>query len=134
MTPPTTPPTDIPASTYSRAQIEQLQSIFDTLEDAVRACDALGDQAGSSDEKFTWGYDALMVCSAADALRFALNLHLSYSTAPVPAPDRDADPVTLLGQAWSQLEDMPDELDNLPLLLARLDVADVLAAARARDE
>ncbi len=130
-----TPPTNVPTGAISPAETEQWQSIFDTLEDAARACDALGDQAINSDDVFGWRRDALMVINTADSLRFALQLQLPYSLPPESMSDATAgDPVKLLEKAWTLLEDMPDDLDNLPLLLARFEVADVLAAVRTPHE
>ena len=39
----------------------------------------------------------------------------------------------LLEKAWAHLEGMPDDLDNLQLVLARFEVADALAAVRTHD-
>lgn len=88
----------------------------------------------TADETFSWSCDALAVINAVDALRFALPLRLPYSLPTGTAPDRDAaDPVKLLEKAWAHLEGMPDDLDNLQLLLARFEVADALGAVRTHD-
>lgn len=42
-----TPDAHDAAGALSPAETERWQSIFDTLEDAARACDVLGDQADS---------------------------------------------------------------------------------------
>lgn len=131
-----TPQAPTPADTMSAAETEQWQSIFDTLEDAARACDAACERVGTYDGELLWSLDALAVLLAADALRSALALHLPYSTPPVPGDGEvlATGPVTLLEHAWSQLQGMPDYPDNPALLLAQVNVADALTAVRGHCE
>lgn len=133
-----TPPTETPANIPSTAATGQWQSNVDALEEAARACDAHGDQAAALDDRIIWRHHALTVLNAADALRLALPFPL-----PITFPDSleqgnpAADPLQLLTRAWDQLERLPDapgDLSNVPLLLARFDVADALAAVRTHYE
>lgn len=67
--------------------------------------------------------------TAADTLRLASPTRLPTPVVEQLAPF-EADPVQLVQQAWDQMEVVEDDPFNVDLLIARLRVADALAAVR----
>ncbi len=103
------------------------------LDRAERECTTRADTATSGWEDLAvWHVDAQLVRIAAETLR-------SASTAPLPelppwSPAAGLDPLELLRAAWEELQEVPDELENVPLFLGRLRTSDALAAVRRHYE
>lgn len=121
------------------AVIAQWQQVADLLEDAARACNAQA-YAGGIDDRLFWLIDAEQVRDAADSLRLAApdELPVNFPTHIIGPAGRtaayraavDVDPVPLLEQAWTQLQLLPDEPENVELLVATFAIADALNTVR----
>lgn len=129
-----TSPTATPANADAKASSAQWQRLVDVLEEAALSCDVRGEYATERFEEWAdWHFDAEAVRSAADTLRLAAPMPLPISFPGQIAP-AEADPLQLLQQAWAQLDALPDNLDDVPMLTARFAVADALAAVRTHYE
>lgn len=97
------------------------------LDRAERECTARGESATSRlDDLAIWHLDAHLVRIAAETLRSATGAPLPQL--PPWQPAAGLDPLELLLAARDQLEDVPDELENLQLFLGRLRTTDALSA------
>ena len=110
-----------------------LASVVTLLDRAERECTARAETASSIiDDLATWHLDAQLVRLAAETLRSA-----TAAALPELAPFEPAaglDPLELLLAARDELEEVPDELENLPLFLGRLRMSDALSAVRSHYE
>lgn len=129
------PTTDISTANDAEAagQLQWL-AVTELLEEAARQCDARGDLASRPlDDQAIWYFDAALVLTAADTLRLASPTRLPTPVVEELAPFA-GDPLKLVQQAWDQLEVLEDDLFNVDLLVARLRLADALAAVRSHYE
>ncbi len=103
------------------------------LDQAARECAARGNTATSAlDDLTIWHLDARLVRLTAETLRSASPDELP-EPGDVPLPS-GGDPLELVRGAQGALENVPDDLDNVPLFLARLRMSDALAAIRTHYE
>lgn len=114
----------------------QLAPVVTLLERAERQCTARGNQAGHPlDEQAIWHVDAANIWMATENLRSAVDYQLPRSSRFDPAdpseqPDGE-EPLQLLEAAWTQLLELPDDLENGALLLGLLLTSDALAGLRS---
>lgn len=107
----------------------RLAGVVSLLRRAERECTARGNQAPTPlDDLAIWHLDAHLVWIATETLRGAATSQLPQPD-PQPSPAR-SDPLQLLEAAWNELQQVPDEFDNVALFLGRLYTADALAAVR----
>ncbi len=103
------------------------------LDRAERECTALAESAPSRlDDLAIWHLDAQLVRIAAETLRSATVASLPQL--PPWQPAAGLDPLELLLAARDELDEVPDELENLPLFLGRLRTGDALSAVRRHYE
>lgn len=103
------------------------------LDRAGRECTACGDTASSDlDDLAIWHLDANLVRIAAETLRAAADAPLPELPAFEPAAGLD--PLELLRAARDELQDVPDDLANVPLFLGRIRMSTALFAVRSHYE
>ncbi|MHB8188486.1 MAG: hypothetical protein ACYDDU_20935 [Dermatophilaceae bacterium] len=103
------------------------------LDRAGRECTARGDTASSDlDDLAIWHLDANLVRIAAETLRAAADAPLPELPAFEPAAGLD--PLELLRAARDELQDVPDDLANVPLFLGRIRMSTALFAVRSHYE
>jgi hypothetical protein len=108
--------------------------VIELLEEAARECDARGDLAQEPlDDRAIWYFDAAVVLTAADTLRLASPTRLPTPVVEQLAPF-EAEPLQLVQRAWAQMELLEGDPFNVVLLIARLRLADALAAVRTHYE
>jgi len=103
------------------------------LDRAARECTARADTPTPGQQDLAvWHVDAQLVRVAAETLRLASGTPLAQL--PPWQPAAGLDPLELLRAAWEELQEVPDELANLPLFLGRLRTSDALSAVRRHYE
>lgn len=108
-------------------------SVVRLLDRAARECVVRGGTASFvGDDLTTWYLDAQLVRVAAETLRGAAVAGLSEL--PPFEVATGLSPLQLLLAARDELDDIPDDLEDLPLFLGRLRLSDALSAVRARNE
>lgn len=136
-------PTSRTASSSTAAVTAQWREVADLLEEAAAACDARADVCDVDDQVF-WLLDAEQVRDAANSLRLAApaELPVSFPVHIIGPAGRtaaylaavDTDPLPLLERAWERLQQLPDQPENVDLLVATFAIADALNTVRAHDE
>ena len=113
------------------------EPILTLLDQAERECCSRADQSRHSlDDLSIWQFDAQLTRIASDTLRCALGPRPTESTEsteptePTEPSDGGLDPLRLVEVAYQRLLELPEDLDNVQLLLARLRTNDAVAAIR----
>jgi len=104
------------------------------LDQAERECSSRAKQSRHSlDDLSIWKFDAQLTRIASDTLRCALDPRPNESiepTDPTEPSDGGLDPLRLVESAYERLLELPEDLDNVQLLLARLRTSDAARAIR----
>lgn len=107
------------------------EPILTLLDQAERECCSRADQSRHSlDDLSIWQFDAQLTRIASDTLRCALGPRPNEPTEPTEPSDGGLDPLRLVEVAYQRLLELPEDLDNVQLLLARLRTNDAVAAIR----
>ncbi len=120
-------------TTDTTPQPAPLAAAVTLLDQAARECAARGNTATSAlDDLTIWHLDAQLLRLTAETLR-------SASPTGLPEPGDASlppggDPLQLVLGARNELENVPDDLDNLPLFLGRLWISDALAGVATHYE
>ena len=110
------------------------------LDRAERECSSRANQSRHSlDDLSIWRFDAQLTRIASDTLRCVLDPRTNEPTEPTEPTglseltgpsDGGLDPLRLVESAYERLLKLPEDLDNVQLLLARLRTADAARAIR----
>jgi len=105
--------------------------ILTLLDQAERECSSRANQSSHSlDDLAIWHFDAQLTRIASDTLRCALGRRPNEPTDPGEPTDGGLDPLRLVESAYQRLLELPEDLDNVQLLLARLRTSDAVSAIR----
>jgi len=111
--------------------------ILTLLDQAERECSSRAKQSRHSlDDLSIWQFDAQLTRIASDTLRCALGPRPTEPTEsieptdPTEPSDGVLDPLGLVESAYQRLLELPEDLDNVQLLLARLRTSDAVSAIR----
>ncbi len=107
------------------------------LEQAERECSSRANESRHSlDDLSIWQFDAQLTRIASDTLRCALDPRPNEPTEQTGLTELTEpsggglDPLRLVESAYERLLELPEDLDNVQLLLARLRTADAARAIR----
>ncbi len=112
--------------------------ILTLLDQAERECSSRANESSHSldDDLSIWQFDAQLTRIASDTLRCALGPRPTEPTEsieptdPTEPSDGVLDPLGLVESAYQRLLELPEDLDNVQLLLARLRTSDAVSAIR----